>query len=115
MQSNTRRFIATILIGSALMLPLNRAVAQTPDPKGLSAQWAQWALSIPTPVNPQLDTTGGNCMVGQSGFIWFLAGVFGGGTATRSCSVPAGKVLFSQSQTRSILTPLACAGCQAKL
>jgi hypothetical protein len=35
-------------------------------------------------------------MVGQSGLIWFLAGVFGGGTftITRSCSVPAGKVLF---------------------
>jgi hypothetical protein len=91
MQSSTRRFIAIVAIGSGLMLPLNMAVAQTLD---LSAQWAQWALSIPTSVNPQLDTTGQNCMVGQSGSIWFLSGVFGGGTVTRTCSVPADKVLF---------------------
>jgi hypothetical protein len=94
MQSNTRRFIATIAIGSGLMLPLHTAVAQTPDPKSLAAQWVQWAFSIPTSVNPQLDTTGRDCMVGQRGSIWFLAGVFGGGTATRTCAVPAGTVLF---------------------
>jgi hypothetical protein len=95
MHSNTRRFIAIIAIGSGLMLPLKPAFAEEAPPlKSVSAQWVQWALSIPTPVNPQLDTTGGNCMVGQSGSIWFLAGVFGGGTATRSCSVPADKVLF---------------------
>jgi hypothetical protein len=60
----------------------------------LSAEWWQWALSIPTSVNPQLDTTGENGVVGQRGAIWFLAGVFGGGTATRTCSVPEGKALF---------------------
>jgi hypothetical protein len=38
-------------------------------------------------VNPQLDTTGKNAVVGQRGPIWFLAGVFGGGTATRTCFV----------------------------
>jgi hypothetical protein len=54
----------------------------------------QWALSIPTPVNPQLDNTAGNCVVGQSGSIWFLAGLFFGGTAVRDCAVPAGTVLF---------------------
>jgi hypothetical protein len=96
MKSNTRRFIATIVaIGSALMLLLNTAFAQTPEKKSLTAQWVEWALSIPTSKNPQEDTTGENCMVGQSGSIWFLAGVFGGGTtATRTCSVPADKVLF---------------------
>jgi hypothetical protein len=60
----------------------------------LSAEWWQWALSIPTSQNPQLDSTGEDCMIGQQGSIWFLAGVFGGGEATRTCSVPEGKELF---------------------
>jgi hypothetical protein len=47
-----------------------------------------------TSENPLLDTTGEKCMVGQRGSIWFLAGVFGGGMATRTCSVPADKVLY---------------------
>ena len=33
-------------------------------------------------------------MVGQSGSVWFLAGIFGGGSATRTCAVPAGKALY---------------------
>jgi hypothetical protein len=33
-------------------------------------------------------------MVGQRGSTWFLAGQFGGNTATRSCSVPEGTRLF---------------------
>ncbi len=33
-------------------------------------------------------------MVGQRGAIWFLAGVFGGGTASRACSVPENNTLF---------------------
>lgn len=62
--------------------------------KKLSAQWWQWALSIPTPENPMLDTTGDKCVVGQNGSTWFLAGVFNGSTVTRSCSVPERKELF---------------------
>jgi hypothetical protein len=60
----------------------------------LTAQWWQWALSIPTVVNPLEDTTGANCMVGQSDPVWFLAGFFNGSAATRSCSVPEGAALF---------------------
>jgi hypothetical protein len=33
-------------------------------------------------------------MVGQRGDIWFLAGVFGGGTSNRTCAIPHGKKLF---------------------
>jgi hypothetical protein len=55
--------------------------------------WWQWALAAPVPVNPVLDPTGEDCGVGQSGEVWFLAGTFGG-SATRSCSVPAGRALF---------------------
>lgn len=33
-------------------------------------------------------------MVGQRGATWFLAGVGGGGTVTRTCSIPQGTTLF---------------------
>src|SRR5215831_3476720 len=95
MQSTTRRFITIAsIIGVGLLLSLQVALADDQAFKTLSAEWQQWALSIPTPVNPQLDTTGENCMVGQRGAVWFLAGTFGGGSATRACDVPEGKPLF---------------------
>ena len=62
---------------------------------GFTAEWWQWALSIPASVNPLTDTSGDNCMVGQRGPIWFLAGNLTGAPAvTRSCSVSADKALF---------------------
>ena len=64
----------------------------------LSAQWWQWALSIPTAANPLADLTGGLCMVGQRGPGWFLAGtVSASGTpppVVRTCDVPEGTALF---------------------
>ncbi len=33
-------------------------------------------------------------MVGQRGSVWFLSGVFLGGTVTRTCSVPEGVTVF---------------------
>jgi hypothetical protein len=92
MNNNTRRFVVIIGIGLALMMPICTAFAESLEQ--LSAEWWQWALSIPTSVNPQLDTTGKNAVVGQHGPIWFLAGVFGGGTATRTCFVPEGMALY---------------------
>jgi hypothetical protein len=41
-----------------------------------------------------LDESGEDCVVGQQGPIWFLAGPFGGGEVERECSIPAGKRLF---------------------
>jgi hypothetical protein len=60
----------------------------------LTGEWWQWATSIPLSDNPINDTSGVNCMVGQSGPIWFLGGTFGGGSATRKCSIPEDKKLF---------------------
>jgi len=94
MKNKTCGAIATVVIALLPMMPFNRAFAQSESYKQLSAQWWQWALSIPTSVNPQLDTTGENCMVGQRGSVWFLAGSFGGGTTTRTCAVPADKELY---------------------
>jgi hypothetical protein len=93
MNNNTKRFVAIIGMGLALMMPINRALADSLEQ--LSAEWWQWALSIPTSVNPQTDTTGKNAVVGQRGSVWFLAGVFNGGTVVRNMVfVPQGTALF---------------------
>ena len=94
MTSKTKRFIVSVTISVGLLLPLNWVFADTASVKQLSAEWWQWALSIPTSENPLLDTTGEACMVGQRGTTWFLGGVFGVGETTRTCSVPEGTVLF---------------------
>jgi hypothetical protein len=95
MQSKTRQFLTIVsLIGLGLMLSLHGALADEPSFKELSAEWQQWVLSIPTPVNPLLDITGEHCMVGQRGAVWFLTGTSFGGTVTRACDVPEGKPLF---------------------
>jgi len=61
-----------------------------------SALWWQWAFAIPAgPGHPLFDETGADCGVAQSGQVWFLGGVFNAsGSATRECTVPAGKALF---------------------
>lgn len=59
-----------------------------------AAAWWKWALEAPTPVNPVLDETGDKCGEGQKGHVWFLAGTFGGGTITRDCTIPPGKMLL---------------------
>jgi len=60
-----------------------------------TARWWQWLFSIPTPRNPNLDSTGKNCNEGQAGHVWFLAGRFQGGPPTeRACTIPAAKSLL---------------------
>ena len=59
-----------------------------------SAAWLEWAFSIPTDVNPLLDTTGANAAEGQSGHIWFLAGTLETGTVVRNITVSSGNSLF---------------------
>lgn len=59
-----------------------------------ASAWWQWAFSVPTPSNPILDTTGEQCMVGQQGRVWNLAGVPGAGAVTRQCQVPCDRALF---------------------
>jgi hypothetical protein len=59
----------------------------------LAVSWWQWALGQPNP-NPLVDPTGARCTAGQSGPVFFLAGVLGSGPVTRQCTVPPGKRLF---------------------
>jgi len=60
----------------------------------LSIKWWQWALSIPIPKNPILDTTGENGGIGQSGGVWFLAGTKGTTGVKRTVDIPANKFIF---------------------
>ncbi len=104
MKLSMKHWRSGLLVVGALVALLGAtvALAANPPPQSqsqktfgkLSNAWWQWALSIPTNVNPLLDTTGADCGQGQSGSVWFLAGTFGGGSATRSCTIPAGKTLF---------------------
>ncbi|HEY5911759.1 MAG TPA: hypothetical protein VJA21_14250 [Verrucomicrobiae bacterium] len=61
-----------------------------------AASWWQWAFSIPADISPLNDTTGAYGAQGQSGHVWFLAGLTGtpGGPVTRTLAVPVGKALF---------------------
>ena len=87
--------LATMALGLGLTMQPTMATAESGGFSNLSAQWWQWAISIPPSHNPLLDTTGEKCMVGQRGPIWFLAGVFGGSAAvTRNCTVPDNVSLF---------------------
>jgi hypothetical protein len=93
---HARQCLLALSVASALVLPSvgNAHDDDRFDYEATSAKWWQWALSIPTSVNPLTDSTGAHCMVGQRGALWFLAGNFGVGAVTRHCSVPAGVTLF---------------------
>ena len=72
-------------------------------------QWVQWIYSIPASVSPFTDITGQNCMVGQSGSTWYLAPHFGGGTVSRSCTIPQGvKLQFAVAGSAYIYAPGFC-------
>jgi hypothetical protein len=104
------------LIAGAGMAPSNALADAEPKVLGKtigewSAKWWQWAFEIPASTNPMLDETGAFCHLGQQGPVWFLAGVWGGGTerpatVERSCNVPGGKyILFSIVNSIWIQTP----------
>ena len=65
--------------------------------------WWEWFYETPctpgpTPLEstgyPVLDTTGEFCAVGQSGDVWFLAGITQPVAVERTCTIPAGKAIF---------------------
>jgi hypothetical protein len=78
----------------ALLLGAGTVFADVSPLSGLTAEWWQSMLSVPPGVNPAVDPTGADCMVGQRGPVWLLAGTFSGGSAIRNCSIPLGESLF---------------------
>src|SRR5262249_48760094 len=112
MKRSIRRTELSIVLWLSILagcvVPTNAAFGKTQSSKQLSAQWWQWVLSIPVSDNPLLDATGADCMVGQRGADWFLAGTVGA-AATRSCEIPEGRSLFFPvANTSSFDTPNAC-------
>jgi len=92
-----RRSFAALGIALWLLAAIQTGWAQSNDPE---VQWQQWAFSIPGSVNPQVGSYGSpanlspdQCVIGQSGSLWFLAGTTGG-TAVRYCTVPDDRQLF---------------------
>lgn len=56
------------------------------------AKWWQWSLAFPVSADPENGTA--SISAGQSGDVWFLPAPLGGGTATRTGTVPEGTALF---------------------
>jgi len=95
MTSNHKRACQVLVLASTLGVSTISWAGDSD--KELSAQWWQWALTIPASVNPlkELTDVGSICMVGQRGPVWFLAGtLFSGGTFSRKCSVPEGLEIY---------------------
>jgi hypothetical protein len=90
---NRKRLVIAAGLALGLALPVRSAFADDASFRELSAEWWQWALSIPAAESPILDETGAKCVLGQRGGTWFLAGNFGG-PVVRDCSVPEGADLF---------------------
>ena len=57
----------------------------------LARDW-QWLFSLPTTANPGLGTA--DFSANQHGEVWFLPGVFAGGTVTLTGTIPEGTALF---------------------
>jgi hypothetical protein len=86
--------IAALVSAKTTVLPPGFTVPAPLSAGEWSARWWQWNLSTPDLVNPTLDSTGGRCGEGQSGPIFYLAGAPVSAPVTRTCTVPAGKLLF---------------------
>ena len=110
MKSHVSLIAAILAILSVFTLQSGTAQADSDSLKHLSAEWWQWALSIPVAANPLLDTSGDKCMVGQHGENWFLAGFFNSsGAFARTCSVPEGaKLFFPVVNSINLDTPNVC-------
>jgi hypothetical protein len=61
----------------------------------LAAAWWKWATETPAPEAAVIDPTGANCANNQKQpGVFFLAGTLGGGTVSRTCTIPSGQYLF---------------------
>ena len=89
----SRGKVRMAVFGIALMLGMlpHASSADGQTLEELSAQWWQWALSIPTPDNPLNDPTVSKCAMGQQGPVWWIPVASSG---TGACTIPDTKALF---------------------
>jgi hypothetical protein len=89
MHSNVVFAVRLLAVGVLLMVAQPRGAGAEEPPYALFNEWWQWALSMPSAINPILDNSGKSCSIGQRGNLWLLAGNTGGRTV-RECTLPAG-------------------------
>lgn len=89
MQRKVAFAVRLLAVGVLLVAAHPQDARAEEPPYALLNEWWQWALSIPSAVNPLLDNSGKSCSIGQRGNLWLLAGNTGGRTV-RDCTLPAG-------------------------
>ena len=81
----TKGWIAVLVFGPVFAVVAARTVlADDGQLSDLTGQWWQFMLSTPASVNPLVDLTRVDCIVGQRGSVWFLGGTFSGSSAMRT-------------------------------
>jgi hypothetical protein len=94
-------FAAAVALGLGATAPISNAAVTVETVSG--QEWVQYILSFSRAESPMYDKNGDACYVGQHGDTWYLAGKFGG-TAVRSCEVPAG-VAIVVAETSMVCFP----------
>src|SRR5918994_4801317 len=85
----------SVILALVVAAPIasGQTASQRQDLKALTDAWWTWAITEPGPMEGNYK--GGQKCEGEfvEG-VFFLAGTFGGGDATRTCTVPADTALF---------------------
>jgi hypothetical protein len=87
----------TVQAGNPQVIPVQSHVKGKTYGEWGAAFW-QWVMSIPADRSPLTDPTGQFASENQSGPVWFLSGS-SGGSADRSSTIPAGKLIFAPIYT----------------
>jgi len=103
--SMPRHPVVTAIVAAVLAVGSGAASAHSDDSvlapaspaeyQELSARWWQWAASTPFSAQGPFGQAGTDCSQSQpAGHTWFLAGQFTDLPAERTCTIPAGTLLF---------------------
>lgn len=93
-----RNIVLTIGVAFFLTTSITALAGNGGIPPKMTAEWWQWAFSIPYESHPLTEFTGERCMVGQHGNIVFLGGSFYKGESPdeiiRDCTIPLGSTIL---------------------
>jgi hypothetical protein len=86
----------SVILALAVAAPIasGQTANQGKDLKELTEAWWTWALTDPSPMVGDYDVGDPQCEGEFVDGVFFLAGTFFGGDATRTCTVPADTALF---------------------
>ncbi|MDT7786429.1 MAG: hypothetical protein QOF58_4848 [Pseudonocardiales bacterium] len=112
--------LALLLAGCAAAQPPAAPTSASPTPAtdlsntDLQARWWTWASASPEERNPVMDESGQFCAEDQPKDVWFFAGTFGG-SAQRTCQVPAGRPLAGPAVNRHSNNTSSCKAFMAEV